>query len=64
MKIHLPHEGSLFHRIVVDDNAHLSGDALQPYVEQAVELADACKAPVHIQSVGEITANIIFPEVA
>ena len=64
MKIHLPHEGSPFHRIVVETDTHLSGDALMPYVEQAVELADACKAPVHIQSVGEITDTIIFPEAA
>lgn len=64
MKIHLPCDGNRFPRIVVEDNTHLMSDALEPYVEAAVELADACQSPVHIQTTGEITHSIIYPEAA
>lgn len=64
MKVLFPHAGSPFTRIIVDNDADLSCDQIEPYAERAVELADRDGLPVHIQSEDEFTRLIIYPDLA
>lgn len=52
-----------FARIVMPDNFPIDSDDAAPYMVHAVEIADGCGKPVHVQNPKEITVYIATPEI-
>lgn len=63
MKIQLEPPDGLFPRVQIAQDSHRQSEALTPYVEFAIGVADETTTPVHIQDRWGYTFHIVYPDV-